>query len=300
MMPIWIIIGLIVSTVSVSFLAAAFSVSGLSELFSGATFAVIAMSSSLELAKFVLAAYLHQAWYQLNLLFKTYLLSAIVVLSVITSMGIFGFLSNAYESTSNVLESENIKVTALRSDLNRVNDEITRINRSIEEIPASRITKRIQARKEAEPALAELQEKAEKISKEITTVDLRTVEVKRKVGPLVYIARAFKVDIDSVVKYLILTFVFVFDPLAICLVLATSQALNVRRNAKFMTPAARPMAMSFGTVPQAPSSQASSSTTGPQEASAPAQPSPETPPQANAEPSGDVIKMRYIDDKDAV
>jgi len=228
----WTILGLIISATSVSTLAAAFSVSGLSDLFSGASHAVIAMSASLELAKFVLAAYLHQTWSGLNLLFKSYLLGSIVVLSLITSMGVFGFLSNAYQSTTAVLEAENIKLSALRNDLARSNEEMARVTRSIEEIPITRITKRMQARAEAEPVIANLRSKSDAITREITAADLRILEVKKKVGPLIYIARAFKMDIDDVVKYLIMTFVFVFDPLAICLVLATSQALHARREAQ--------------------------------------------------------------------
>src|SRR5258706_15136638 len=110
MVALWCIIGLIVAAVSVSVLGASFSIFGLSQLFSGASLAIIAMATALEFAKFVLAAYLHQTWVRQNIIFKSYLSSAVVILSVITSMGIFGFLSNAYQSASSVLDSENIKL----------------------------------------------------------------------------------------------------------------------------------------------------------------------------------------------
>jgi hypothetical protein len=229
MVPIWCIVGLIVAALSVSTLGAAFSVIGLSALFSGAALAVCAMATSLEFAKFVLSAYLHQRWSVLNIIFKSYLTLAIVVLSLITSMGIFGFLSNAYQSSTAVLDSENIKLETLKNQKSRNATEIARITKGIEEIPATRITRRLKARTEAEPAINALTKQTDELEDKISESNLRILEVKQKVGPLIYIAKMFQVDIDSVVKYLIFVFVFVFDPLAICLVIATSEALNSRR-----------------------------------------------------------------------
>jgi len=319
MIALWIVIGLVVSTSAVSVLAAAFSVSGLADLFNGATHAVIAMSASLELAKFVLAAYVHQAWRQMHFVMKSYLVTAIVVLSVITSMGIFGFLSNAYQSTSNQLEGETIKINALKGELARINDEIARLNHSVDEIPATRITRKMKARAEVEPAIAQLKAKAEASAQRITEADLKILEVKKKVGPLIYIARAFKIDIDDVVKYLITTFVFVFDPLAICLVLATSQATESRRRAKQLGPlavgahtpvvvpvhvgaAAPPPAAPSPSAP-APEVTANANPTAPavqapESAVSAGAPAPAA--DANDPETGEVIQMRIVEDKDAV
>lgn len=319
MIALWIVVGLVVSAASVSLLAAAFSVSGLADLFSGAVFAVVAMSSSLELAKFVLAAYLHQAWNNLNLFLKVYLASAIVVLSLITSMGIFGFLSNAYQSSSNLLEGETIKINGLKGEQARLVEEINRLNRAIDEIPASRITRKMKARQEVEPVIASLRAKGEELAKQITEADLKILEVKKKVGPLIYVSRAFKVDIDEVVKYLILTFVFVFDPLAICLVLATSQATMSRRRSKSSTPMQvmpQPMAVApenaaTGAQADAPAAppesggEGSVSGVGTLVESPTAALSPPTAEVARAPEAGEVIQMRIVDeneeqDKDAV
>jgi hypothetical protein len=230
MVALWCVIGLAFSAVAVSTLGAGFSVFGLSQLFSGAAMAVVAMAAALEFAKFVLAAYLHQTWSRQNQVFKYYLSAAVVVLSVITSMGIFGFLSNAYQSASAVLETENIRLSSLNGDLARVQQEVARINKAIDEIPANRVTKKLAARAEAEEDFKKLNQKTETIQAAITEANLRIVDVKQKVGPLIYIARAFHIDIDQAVKYLILVLVLVFDPLAICLVIATSQALKWRAN----------------------------------------------------------------------
>lgn len=238
MITLWCIIGLILATISVATLGAAFSVLGLSALFSGAALAVIAMAASLEFAKFVLAAYVHQRWHNMNIIFKSYLLFSIVVLSLITSMGIFGFLSAAYQSASIVLEAETIKIEALQTQKKNYLAEIVRINHSIEEIPARQASKRVKFRSEVEPIIADLTQKSTLADNQISESNLNLLEVKKKVGPLIYIAKMFNMDIDVVVKYLILTLVSVFDPLAICLVIATSDSLASRRRNQFQNPAA--------------------------------------------------------------
>ncbi len=232
MIGLWCIAGLIIATLAVSTLGAAFSVLGLGALFSGATLAVCAMATALEFAKFVLSAYLHQRWQRLNFLFKSYLLFAIVVLSIITSMGIFGFLSNAYQSATVALDTENVKLEALRTQQNRRAAELSRINKGIDEIPANQTTKRFKARAIAEPLIAVINKDSLEVDKEITASNLLILEVKQKVGPLIYIARTFNMEIDAVVKYLIFILVTVFDPLAICLVIATSDALASRNEEK--------------------------------------------------------------------
>ncbi len=229
MVALWITIGLIVSTFCVSILGATFSIVGIGALFSGALIAVWAMAASLELAKFVLAAYVHQRWTKLNLLFKSYLVFAIVILSAITSMGIFGFLSDAYQSASIAMDAANIKLDAQKTQLGNFKTEIARLNKAIDEIPETRISRKMKARSEAEPLISSLNLKVETVEKELSESNLAMLEIKKKVGPLIYISRAFNMDIDDVVKYLILVFVSVFDPLAICLVIAMSQALDSRR-----------------------------------------------------------------------
>lgn len=232
MISLWITIGLIISAASVAALGAYFSIVGLGALFSGAVIAVFLMAGSLEFAKFTLAAYLHQTWGNLNKIYRSYLTFSVVVLSIITSLGIFGFLSQAYESASSVLEAENIKLASIKSQQKLITSEIERLNKSIDEIPAARISRRLNARAEIEPLIKELNKKFADGEKGLTAANLQILDVQKKVGPLMYISRSFKMDIDSVVKYLILIFVSVFDPLAICLVIAATHALETRRNSK--------------------------------------------------------------------
>lgn len=254
MVASWVVIGLIFSALAVSVLGAAFSVFGLRDLFSGAALAVILMAASLEFAKFVLAAYLHQRWKVLHGFFRSYLVGAVAVLSLITSMGIFGFLSNAYQSSSATLETEELKLSALKGQMDRHKAEIERLTKVMDEIPANRVTKRLEARKEIEPVITELNKNIAQAAGQIDLANLKILEVKQKVGPLIYISRAFKVNIDDVVKYLILVLVFVFDPLAISLVIATSEALTSRRKEQApgvvqTTPAVAPAAAASAGAP---------------------------------------------------
>jgi hypothetical protein len=226
--PIWITIGLVISALCVSTLGAYFSIVGIGALFSGAMLAVWFMAGALELSKFVLAAYIHQRWKEIGGAFKYYLTFAIVVLSLITSLGIFGFLSDAYQSASTAIESENIRLTTEKNQMEMTKQEIARLNKAIDEVPDARITKKMKVRSEMEPAIAELTKKLATYEKNIANYNLSIVEIQKKVGPLIYISRAFNIEIDAVVKYLIFIFVLVFDPLAICLVIASSQAINSR------------------------------------------------------------------------
>lgn len=229
MISLWITIGLVIAAALVSTLGAYFSIIGIGALFSGALVAVCLMAGSLEFAKFVLAAYLHQTWNRINIAFKIYMTFAVITLSIITSIGVFGFLSDAYQSASAVLEGESIKLENLKKQQEMISAEIERLNYSVEEIPEERISKRLAARRAIEPRILELNGKLESNEKLITDSNLHILEVKKKVGPLIYISRNFNIPIDRVVQYLILVFVSVFDPLAICLVIAATYSIESRK-----------------------------------------------------------------------
>lgn len=230
MVSLWITIGLVLAAGGVASLGAYFSITGLGALFSGAVIAVWLMAGSLEFAKFVLAAYLHQTWKVHNAVYKSYLTFAIVILSVITSVGIYGFLSDAYQSASAVLETETVKLESIKTQQSLVTAEIARLNRMVEEIPATRVTKRMKLRAEIEPTIQELNKKYNDGERILTQSNLKIIEVKKKVGPLIYISKAFNMNIDHVVSALILVLVSVFDPLAICLVIAATHAIETFRN----------------------------------------------------------------------
>lgn len=218
--------------VLISSLGAGFSVYGLASLFSGAFVAVAIMAASLELGKLVIAAFLHNYWKRVNPLLRTYLTVAVVTLMCITSMGIFGFLSNSYQISSMDINRIQLQLESNEKEYARSSDEVKRMNEQIDAISADQTTKKLMLQKRYEPLLADFSKKANDSLQNINNLKLEQLKTHSKVGPLIYVARAFDTTIDNVVKWLILVFVLVFDPLAVCLVIATSSAIKIRNEEK--------------------------------------------------------------------
>jgi hypothetical protein len=248
------------SALSVSASAAFYSITGLSKLFAGASFAVIIMASSLEIAKLVIASFLYQYWKEVNKALKVYLTIALGVLILITSAGIYGFLSSAYETTA----SKNIvvekQITALETK--KSNYVITRdayvkdkeqITKSTSELRSALSTGTITQykdksgqilnvantgnRKAFERQLENTVKEEEKVSTKIDILNdsilsldnqileaESNAEVAGELGPLKYISKLSGVSMDRIINWFILIIIFVFDPLAISLVIAANLA----------------------------------------------------------------------------
>lgn len=254
---------LILSAVSISGAAAFFSVYGLSKVFAGASLAVTIMASILEASKLVTAYVLHQDTARFSRILKIYLGIAVGILMLITSAGIYGFLSSAYQQTASkngIVEKEisviELKKTNLEERLASFQTEkesaIQDINQLRNGLSTGTTTQYIDkqtgqvitsssssARKSLENQLQdatarrdELNEKIETISEEI---NLLTTEILEKqlnneaaaeLGPLLYLSSLTGLSMDLVMNYFILMIIFVFDPLAITLVIATSHTVN--------------------------------------------------------------------------
>lgn len=240
--------------------AAYFSITGLAKLFNGAYWSVIIMASGLELAKLVALSFLYRYWNKINAVFKSYLMIGIFILMVITSAGIYGFLSSAYSVTADKLGNINTESEFLekrKQSFAGNNDRIkllidnksNRINSltSLRVSQESRIdtlykkglisgvkkTEKIinNANTEIEKLTAQIddlnksiQSNLDSISKiEIKIIDVNKNDVKGEIGSLKYIASLTGKSVDKVVNFFILLLIFVFDPLAIALVIATNK-----------------------------------------------------------------------------
>ena len=210
-----------------------FSVFGLSKLFSGATLSVILMASSLELGKFVSAAFIYRYWKQINWFQKTYMTTAVVVLVGITSAGIFGYLSNAYQGATIEFEKQTTtlfykedRLEQLEEDKVYLKDEL---GQAISELPENYRTAKRLLREEYNPKVLVLNDQILGIKQEIGDLKVGLVETGVDVGPAIYLAKIFNTDIDTVVKFFIFILIFVFDPLAVMLVVAFNQALILRQ-----------------------------------------------------------------------
>jgi hypothetical protein len=254
----WIIA---LAALSISVSAAFYSVTGLSKLFAGASMEVIIMASSLEFAKLVIASLLYQYWDKLNKLLKVYLSIACVVLILITSAGIYGFLSSAYQQTatlegniSSQIELLERKKTNYKEQLAVYTEEKTTITSAIASLREGLSNNVIQytnadgqvitttssaTRKSLEKQLdqaierqTEINTKVDGLNQQIFDLDTEIVEIQTssetasELGPLKYISGLMGVEMNKVVNYLLLIIVFVFDPLAISLVLAANFAFD--------------------------------------------------------------------------
>ena len=259
------------SALSVSLSAAFYSISGLSKLFAGAAFAVIIMAASLEIAKLVIASLLYQYRKNLPKLLKYYLSIACVVLILITSMGIYGFLSAAYQETAAKAGNIDAQITLIETKRDNIkeqlvvyNEEKLSINKSITSLrnglsnnviqytdtsgnivtTTSSSTRRA-LEKQLDQAIGrqtiintkvdDLNDKIFKYETEI--VEVRTSDaVSSELGPLKYLSGLTGWAMDKIINILLLVIIFVFDPLAIALVIAANFAFEQIRKPNSFIP----------------------------------------------------------------
>lgn len=230
------VILLAISGLSISLIAAAFSVIGLAKLFAGSAIAVGVMASALEFAKLVSAGFLYRYWTHTNFVMRVYLTGAIIVLSGITSMGIFGYLSSAYQRTSQDMKISDQRLATLEGERVNLEKEMKRIQAYIDEVPPDRIARKIALQREAEPHLRSLQDKINLNLADQSKTKVEALSHRSEVGPIIYVADSFDAPVDSVAKIFILLFVLIFDPLAIVLVIATSMAIKIHEVEKKNAP----------------------------------------------------------------
>tara|TARA_Y100000034_G_scaffold28554_1_gene34354 strand:- start:1324 stop:2211 length:888 start_codon:yes stop_codon:yes gene_type:complete len=204
--------------------AAFFSVFGLSKLFAGASQSVIIMAGSLEFGKLVAASFLYRYWKSINILQRFYMTIATVTLVLITSAGIFGFLSNAYQGATVEFEKGSTILMFKEDRLKQLEEDKIFLKQELEagitDMPANYRTARKKLREEYQPLILEANQKILDIKGEIGDLKASLIETGVDVGPAIYIARTFGTDIDTVVKFFIFILIFVFDPMAVMFVIS--------------------------------------------------------------------------------
>jgi hypothetical protein len=210
--------------------AAFFSVFGLSKLFAGAALSVIIMAGSLEFGKIVGAAFLYRYWDKINTLLKIYMTTGVIVLVGITSAGIFGYLSNAYQGATIEFEKQSTTLIYKEDRLEQLEEDKVYLKEELEQaitsLPDNYITAKRKLREEYNPKVLELNDMILQIKQEVGDLKVGLIETGVDVGPAIYLARAFKTDIDTVVKFFIFILIFVFDPMAISLIIAYNRVLD--------------------------------------------------------------------------
>ena len=259
---VWFGILMVISTLTLSISAAYYSVFGLSSLFAGAKTEVIIMASSLEFSKLIVASYLHNNWNKINTLLKTYLTMGVLILMLITSAGIYGFLTSAYQKTADQLgvldkqtEVVELKKNRFQESLESYQLEKEQLNQSISELSKGLTNNVIQykdketgeiitttsssTRRALESQLNDSKEqrnsmsiKIEALTDSITKLDLQILdmesnnEVAAEIGPLRYLSKITGKSMDVIVNLFTLLIVFVFDPLAVAMVIAINKYIG--------------------------------------------------------------------------
>jgi hypothetical protein len=240
------------SALSVSASAAVYSVTGLSMLFAGASTAVIIMAASLEVAKLVIASLLYQYWDKLNKILRVYLTIAALILILITSAGIYGYLSSAYQKTADQTSIIDSKVASLetkkklyentRAGILQEKQSLSELKGTLSKGSTTQFTDRkgnlvvrsnnasIKQIENASKSDEKLSSKLDIVNDSIFAIESKILEVKTtaigesELGPLKYLSALTGVAMDRIINWYILVIIFVFDPLAIALVIAANFA----------------------------------------------------------------------------
>ena len=242
------------SAISISVIAAGYSIMGLATLFAGAVVPIIAMGSALEVGKLVAASWLYNNWRNelVPRTIKAYLTFAVIVLIFITSMGIFGFLSKAHLDQVQPTSSNNIKIELIdkqidtqQTIIDRSQKTLTLLDQTLEKyIDLEYVTRGLKEREKQKPerealnlAINNAINEIAKLTEEKGTLQLEQDKIEAEVGPIKYIAELIygeeaKDHFDKAVRWVIIVLIFVFDPLAVLLLIAANISLRSRKVAK--------------------------------------------------------------------
>ena len=231
------------SAIIIAGCAAYFSVTGLGVLFAGASLSVMVMAGSLEFAKLVAATYLKQKWDDISGFNKWYLTSAVGILMLITSAGIFGYLSNAFQQQNLGLQKVDRDIAVYQTQITKNDGEILRYTTQLtnqqnirnsqesnlsKQIDKDKSTSRVsQMIKSADKEISSISNRIDELTiknnaalDSINVIKNNNIELEKEVGGFRFVAEAFNVPLNSVVKFFIFIIVFVFDPLAVALIIA--------------------------------------------------------------------------------
>ena len=238
-----ILVGL--SAIIIAGCAAYFSVTGLGVLFAGASVSVMVMASSLELAKLVAATYLKQKWDDIGGFNKWYLVTSVAVLMLITSAGIFGYLSNAFQAQSLQLQQVDREIAVHQTKIDQNTIQIEQLSTQITEFNTnqgkiidggkvnSRLLRSIDNRDKEigkiNNKISDLQTENAGETEKINEIKIKNLDLEKEVGGFRFVAEAFGVELKNVVKFFIFLIVIVFDPLAVALIIAFNGLIETKK-----------------------------------------------------------------------
>lgn len=224
--------------------AAYFSVYGLALLFSGIAIPVIVMGISLEAGKLMAASFLYRFWDSTSKFLKAYLMFAIFVLMIITSMGIFGFLTGAYQKQSLPLETTNVQLELKQQELDLLLSRKAEIDKQISDMPTTYVSAKQRLIASFQDEIQAINSRVPELQTQILEQKGQTLETEAKIGPILFVAETLGVDKSLTIFFFVLIIVLVFDPLAVALTIAANIAFAHRKKQKLVVDSVPPMAAS--------------------------------------------------------
>jgi len=234
-----------ISAIVIAGCAAFFSITGLGILFAGASVSVMIMAGSLEYAKLVTATYLKQKWDTIKGFNKWYLTISVIILMAITSAGIFGYLSNAFQQQNIKLDQVAREIQVWQNKIEYSNQQITTLQNQSKDLTSTqntlitkgnvnnRLLRSVDNRDRQSTSISKkintLQDSIVAYNGHINDIKNNNIAIEREVGGFRFVAEAFGMSLNNVVKFFIFLIVIVFDPLAIALVIAFNQLVMVKK-----------------------------------------------------------------------
>ena len=239
--------------IAISAVAAWYSIVGLMAIFAAAAIPIAIMGAVLEVGKLLTASWLYQNWKEAPKILKSYLTIAVVVLMFITSMGIFGFLSKAHIDQTVITGDNTLLIQQIDNKIQRQNKRIVDAENVIDQLdkavqtlieydrirgPSGSIAVR-ESQKDERASLNNIIDDASdiisKLNSEKLVLSSEQLKLEAEVGPIKYIAALFyeetnKSVLEEAVRWVIITIIFVFDPLAVLLIIAANMSINQVRN----------------------------------------------------------------------
>jgi len=205
------------------------SVIGLSTLF-GANPVIIALAIALDIGKLVVVSLLYKYWDKLGKIMKGYALIAAAVTMIITSAGAAGYLSGEFQKAIVGTQESSLKVNVLKSQIAKYEERKKQIDAQIAALPVkTSVSQRLRLMNGFKQEQTDLQAKIADIDKQLPELQIAQIGVEAKAGPILYIAKAFDIPVEQAVTWVIMMIIFVFDPLAVFLIIAGNFLLDQRR-----------------------------------------------------------------------
>ena len=204
------------------------SIVGLSALFSTNP-VIIVLALSLDIAKVITVSFLYKQWEIIPKTMKYYMTVAATILMIITSSGAAGYLSAEFQKAIIPTKGSEIQVKAMTDEKTRLESRKVEIDKQISQLPAENVRGRQKLQKQFASELDHINTRIVEIDQELPKLQMEQVDVNAHAGPILYIAQAFDTTVESAVKYVILLIIFVFDPLAVALIIAGNFLLDQKR-----------------------------------------------------------------------